>query len=293
MTVVPSSNTAKASESPSSSVAEGAGSVYEWPITIRGERAKGHDGEGLVARVREMGQGQPVVFLHGLVGLNDHWEGAAKLIQHKSRCVMLEMPLLRLSGPQCSIESVSEMIAEFLAERIGTPAVLVGNSFGGHVAMRMALSSDASRIKGLVLTGASGLYERSILANVEIRPSRNWLAKRIGELFYDQKNVWPSDIDRAYAELSRRGGARAMVKLSRSARSDHLGDRLVKIKTPTLLIWGKQDVVTPPETAREFHEKIGGSKLVWLDRCGHAPMMEYPEAFAEHMGVFLDGLAAG
>lgn len=291
MTAVPSSNTTEANESPSKPEAAAGVESYEWPVTFRGERAKGHDGEGLVARVQELGRGQPVVFLHGLVGLNDHWEHAAKLIQQRARCVMVEMPLLRLSGPLCSIESVSEIIIGFLSERLGTPAVLVGNSFGGHVAMRVALSPEASRVKGLVLTGASGLYERSILANVEIRPSRNWLAKRIGELFYDQKNVWPSDIDRAYAELSRRGGARAMVKLSRSARSDHLGDRLGQIKTPTMLIWGKQDVVTPPETAREFHEKISGSKLVWLDRCGHAPMMEYPEAFAEHMGMFLDGLA--
>lgn len=288
MTVAPSSQSAS---HPHAAPAGPGETVYEWPLTFRGEKLVGPEGEPLVARVREFGEGgQPVVYLHGLVGLNDHWERSATLLRSKIRGIMLEMPLLRLSGPACSIESVAEITTTFLADRVRQPAVLVGNSFGGHVAMRIALSQYASNLKGLVLTGASGLYERSILANVEIRPSRNWLSKRIGELFYDKKNVWESDIDRAYAELSRRGGARAMVKLSRSARSDHLGDRLHLIKTPTILIWGQQDIVTPPDTAREFHSSIKGSKLVWLDQCGHAPMMEHPQVFADHMGEFIAGL---
>lgn len=262
--------------------------VSHWSI----EGQLDSDGVQLMARVAEAGPtaGLPIVFLHGLVGLNDHWEGVVTRMHTRARCVMVEMPLLRLNGDDCSIEGVTRITMRYLREKIGQPAIVVGNSFGGHVAMRIACQ-DPGMVKGLVLAGASGLYERSILANVQIRPSRAWLAKKIGELFYDKRHIWESDIDRSYAELARREGARAMVRLSRSARADHLGESLHKVSSPTLLIWGRQDVVTPPETAEEFHRLIRGSTLEWIDRCGHAPMMEHPEVFASMMGKFYDGLA--
>lgn len=261
--------------------------VSEWAIPS----PTAAPGTGLKARVEACGavDGVPVVFLHGLVGLNDHWEGVVDRVRERAHCVRFEVPLLRLTGEDCSIDGVTRITAAFLRERVGRPAVLVGNSFGGHVAMKIACS-DPGLVKGLVLAGASGLYERSILANVQIRPSRAWLAKKIGELFYDKSFVWESDIDRAYGELSQREGARAMVKLSRSARADHLGEKLHAVRAPTLLVWGRQDVVTPPETAEEFNRLIAGSRLEWIDRCGHAPMMEHPDRFAALMAGFIASL---
>jgi pimeloyl-ACP methyl ester carboxylesterase len=58
-----------------------------------------------------------------------------------------------------------------------------------------------------------------------------------------------------------------------------MADDLPNLKVPTLLIWGKQDQITPPHVAEEFHEALPDSELVWIDKCGHAPMMERPEAF--------------
>lgn len=267
-----------------SSVAE---RVSHW--TLPGQF--GPDREPLTARIAEAGPttGTPIVFLHGLVGLNDHWEGVVSHLKDRARCIMVEMPLLRLSGDDCGVEGVTKLTLRFLREELRQPAILVGNSFGGHVAMRIACD-DPSAVRGLVLAGASGLYERSLLANVQIRPSRAWLARKIGELFYDKRHVWESDIDRAYSELCERSCARAMVRLSRSARADHLGEKLHQISSPTLLIWGRQDVVTPPDTAEEFNRLIKGSRLEWIDQCGHAPMMECTEIFTEHLAKFYQGL---
>jgi pimeloyl-ACP methyl ester carboxylesterase len=100
-----------------------------------------------------------------------------------------------------------------------------------------------------------------------------------------------ADLDRAYAELSDRRGARAMVKLSRSARRDHLGDRISQITQPTLLLWGKQDIVTPPEAGEGFSRMIRSSQIHWFDNCGHAPMMECPDQFADSLLRFADELA--
>lgn len=241
------------------------------------------------ATVIDVGSGPTFVFLHGLVGLNDHWEDVVKRFSAGARCVMLEIPLLDLRGDDCSIQGVSGLTAKFLDTYFagsGTlPVGIVGNSFGGHVALRLAIERP-DLVRALVLAGASGLIEKSMVADVQIRPSREWLSRKIGELFYDKKFMRDSDLERAYAALSSRGGARAMVKLSRSARRNHLGSKLGQIKAPTLLIWGREDIVTPPEAAEGFKRSIPNSTLVWFDRCGHAPMIECPEQFADAMTSF-------
>jgi pimeloyl-ACP methyl ester carboxylesterase len=165
----------------------------------------------------------------------------------------------------------------------------VGNSFGGHVALKIAIERP-DLVRGLVLAGASGLIEKSMVKEVQIRPSRDWLEEKIGELFYDRSKMDPADVDRAHQELSQRGHARAMVKLSRSARRNHLGEQIHKIAAPTLIIWGRQDIVTPPEACHEFAAKIRETRVVWFDRCGHAPMLECPVEFSQALQTFVADL---
>ncbi len=247
------------------------------------------DSGGLAASVVDSGRGVPFVFLHGLVGLNEHWEDVAARVRGRVRCVRFELPLLRLRGEHCSIHGATALTERFLREYLREPAVLVGNSFGGHVATRLAIEQPGL-VRGLVLAGASGILEKSMVSDIQIRPSREWLSRKIGELFFDQTHMREADLDRAHKELSDRGGARAMIKLSRSARKDHLRDRMREIRVPTLLVWGKQDVVTPPEAAVGFNKAIPASRLVWFDNCGHVPMVERPEEFAAAMLEFAGGL---
>lgn len=233
-----------------------------------------------------------VVFLHGLVGLNDHWEGVVAGLQDQARCVLVQMPLLDLRDDDCSIHGATQLTAALLDQQFaGKRCVLVGNSFGGHIAAKLAIDRP-DLVAGLVLAGASGVIEKSMVSDVQIRPSREWLERKIGELFFDKSKMNPSDIDRAYQELSARGHARAMVRLSRTARKNHLGEQLPKISAPTLLIWGRQDIVTPPEACEQFHAKIRGSRIVWFEQCGHAPMIECPEAFSTAMREFLASVHA-
>lgn len=251
----------------------------------------GPSGRPVEARVKAFGSGKTLCFLHGLVGLNDHWEDSALALAEKRRCVLFELPLLSLRGDDCSISGVTDLTARFLREHIEGPATLVGNSFGGHVALRLALDHPGL-VDSLVLAGSSGLIEKTMVRGAQIRPSREWLSEKLEELFYDKAHVREADLDRAHAELSVRGGARAMVRLSRSARHDHLGRRVKDIQCPALLVWGRQDVVTPPEAARQFMESLPDARIVWLDECGHAPMMEWPGKFSQAMIDFMDELDA-
>ncbi len=239
-----------------------------------------------MARVVDQGTGRPIVFLHGLVGLNDHWEEVVRRVRDRTRCIMLEIPLLELRGADCSVDGVMALTVSFLKQALGgEPAVLVGNSFGGHVALRVALDHP-DHVQALVLAGSSGLIEKTMVKEITVRPNRDWLARKIGELFHDQSFVREADLDRAHRELSDRLGARAMVQLSRSARRNHLGDRISQIKAPTLLVWGRNDIVTPPEAAAEFLQRLPNARIVWFDQCGHAPMIEKATEFAEALIEF-------
>ena len=254
----------------------------------------GPSGSEINAKVSDTRVGdQTLVFLHGLVGLNDHWDEVVNLVRDRFRCVLLELPLLMLRGKDCSIDSVAMLSVKFLKEYVGKPSTLIGNSFGGHVALRIALSHP-ELVESLVLAGSSGIIEKTMVSDLQTRPSRAWLDRKIGELFYDpSRHMNQADVDRAHKELNDRPCARAMVRLSRTARKNHLGPRMREVQAPTLLIWGKQDIVTPPQAAQQFNEMIPNSRLVWLDECGHAPMIEKPREFASALLEFANELSRG
>lgn len=246
-------------------------------------------GRAITADVVRAGTGPRVIFLHGLVGLNEHWEDVVTRIRDRAECMTLELPLLELRGDDCSLWSVVEMTLEFLDRHVTGSSVLVGNSFGGHVALRVA-HKRPDLVRALVLAGSSGLIERTMVKGAPVRPSKEWLEEKIGELFYDRSVMNPGDVDRAHKLLNERGGARAMVKLSKTARRDNMTDDLGDIDRPTLLIWGKQDIVTPPSAGQGFTELMPDASIVWLERCGHAPMLEAPGPFADALRSFLDDL---
>jgi pimeloyl-ACP methyl ester carboxylesterase len=83
-----------------------------------------------------------------------------------------------------------------------------------------------------------------------------------------------------------------IIALAKSAIRNNLGEELKNIKQPTLLVWGTNDTITPPFVAREFQRLIPNSELHFIDRCGHAPMMEQPGEFNIVLENFLKKLAA-
>lgn len=255
------------------------------PVTAF-ERATGVD-----IRIDRVGSGKPVVFLNGLLGLNEHWFACLGPLAGRAECLLLQPPLLEMKGKGCSVDGVLALTVSVLETLIDEPAVLVGNSLGGHVALRLALSRP-DMVRGLVLSGSSGLFERTFEKDVQHNPSREWLHKKISDLFYDPSRMVPGMVEQAYTELSRRSAARALVRMGRSAKNDHLGEILHEVDVPVLLAWGTHDVVTPPKVAEEFHELLPDSRLVWIDKCGHAAQIERPDALAAAMLDFLEELDA-
>ena len=67
-----------------------------------------------------------------------------------------------------------------------------------------------------------------------------------------------------------------------------MGKEVKSIEVPTCLIWGRNDTITPPDVAEDFHQLIPHSELFWIDQCGHAAMMERPQAFNQILASWLE-----
>jgi pimeloyl-ACP methyl ester carboxylesterase len=188
------------------------------------------------------------------------------------------------------VRSISELTATvdraLDRARIDQPIVLVGNSLGGLLAIDYTLRYP-ERVCGLVLAGSAGLHERSLTDGNKPKATREFVRSVIGGIFYDQALVTDELVEDWYETMQDRNYTRFILRMSRATRDRNVEKELDRITTPTLIVWGKQDQITPPEVGIQFKSKIRDSELVFLDRCAHVPNVEQPELFYEQLAKFL------
>ncbi|PQL90409.1 alpha/beta fold hydrolase [Apibacter adventoris] len=227
----------------------------------------------------EAGEGKPIVLLHGLMGGLSNFEHQIEFFSnHGYKVYFLELPLYSLSPLKTNILGLTGHVASFLKSIVKKPAILIGNSLGGHLALMLTLKKPEC-VDALVLTGSSGLYERSFGDTYPKRGSYEYIKNKSEEVFYDPKVATKELVDQVYETVSDRSKAIKTIQIARSAMKHNLSSELKNIQKDTCLIWGKQDNVTPPEVAVEFNECISKSQLFWIDKCGHSAMMEKPDEF--------------
>lgn len=242
----------------------------------------------------EHGRGKPVLFLHGLVGRPDDWSVVLERLGRTHRAMALRLPIFDVGAVEPSIGALSRYVGEFLDAVDLPPAVLGGNSLGGHIALDVALR-DAGRIDGLVLTGSSGLTGPSVVHSVPRRLSREYLRGQIEGVFHDRSLVTEELVECVRAVVAPMASLLTALRMIRSVRRTVLDDRLHALRLPVLLVWGNNDRITPPDTAGRFRALLPSAEVVLLDSCGHAAMLERPTAFAASVDTWLSrrGLTAG
>lgn len=114
------------------------------------------------------------------------------------------------------------------------------------------------------------------------------MRKKVELTFYDPKIATKELVDEVYNIVNNRLKALKIIALAKSAIRHNLGEELREITVPTCLIWGKNDTITPPMVAEEFRSLIPNAELHWIDKCGHAPMMEVPDEFNQILAGFLE-----
>lgn len=237
----------------------------------------------------EEGEGEPLILLHGLFGALSNFDSLIEYFRHHNKVVVPMLPLLDLDLLHTSVGGLQKFVHKFIEFHNFQNVHLLGNSLGGHVAILHVLKQP-ERIKSLILTGSSGLFENGMGDTYPKRGDYDYIKKKTELTFYDPKIATKELVDEVYETVNNRLKAIKIIALAKSAIRNNLGEELNQIKQPTLLIWGNNDAITPPFVGREFQRLIPNSELHFIDKCGHAPMMEVPEEFNRILHKFLTKL---
>ena len=234
----------------------------------------------------EEGEGPILLLLHGLFGALSNWGPALDHFSKKFKVVIPLMPLYVMPLSDTNVDGLSDFIHEFITFKQYPPVTLLGNSLGGHVALVYVLDHPEN-VNALVLTGSSGLYENSMGGSYPKRQDYNYIKTRTEYTFYDPNIATKDLVDEVYEIVNSRTKGLRIIAMAKSAIRYNMSKELKNIQIPVCLIWGKDDKITPPEVADEFHSLLPNSELHFIEQCGHAPMMERPEEFNSLLDNFL------
>ena len=252
----------------------------EYPITT----------EGKYQFVETEGQGETLILLHGLFGTLDNFQYLLKDFGKTYNVIAPIMPVFELPLRNVSVAGLVDFMAGFVDFKKLSKFHILGNSLGGHIALLYALK-EPSHVLSIILTGSSGLYEKAMGTTFPRREDKEYIRKKIQSTFYDPASASDAMIDEVFAAVNDRGKVIRAISMAKSALRHNLADKLGQINTPALLIWGKQDAITPPFVGEKFKELLPNATLFFIDKCGHAPMLERPEEFNKYLTDFLNKLA--
>ncbi|WP_416439549.1 alpha/beta fold hydrolase [Phnomibacter sp. MR] len=234
----------------------------------------------------EVGEGEPLLLLHGLFGALSNFKDLVEHFRLTHKVIVPMLPLFDLDIFHTSVGGLEKHVQKFIETLDLHNIHLLGNSLGGHVAL-VHILKHPERIKTLILTGSSGLFENGMGDTYPKRGDYEYIRKKTEMTFYDPKVASKELVDEVFEITNNRLKVIKIIALAKSAIRNNLGEELNQIQQPTLLIWGNNDIITPPFVGREFNKLIPNSELHIIDHCGHAPMMEVPQEFNEVLSRFL------
>ena len=235
----------------------------------------------------EQGQGDVLLLLHGLMGALSNWEHVIRQFSSSHRVIIPMLPIYDMPLLTIGVKTLSKFVHKFVKYKELQDFTILGNSLGGHVALVYALNHQ-ERLRSMVLAGSSGLYENAFGGSFPKRESYEFIKGKVEFTFYDPQVATKDLVDDVYATVNDRNRIIRLLAMAKSAIRHNMAKDLHKITIPVALIWGKNDKITPPEVALEFKELLPDAELTWIDHCGHAPMMEHPQEFNQHLKGFLE-----
>jgi pimeloyl-ACP methyl ester carboxylesterase len=257
----------------------------------------------------DVGGGPPVILVHGFGGSMWQWEYQQDALAAQHRVITLDLPGSGLSDKPDLAYTPDEMVALFqgFMDALGLQkASLVGNSMGGGLVIGMAVAHP-ERVDRLVLIGGlpkdvrkkltGKLMQRAVdtAAPVWLIRLGNWLAGRwvtedaLKEVVHDHSRLTPAVIERSYRNRKRPGVIPPIMAMARNLPLWERGfaQRIGDIRQPTLVIWGQEDEVFPPEVGRDLQTAIKGASFALIPQAGHIPQWEQPEVVNQRLLTFL------
>lgn len=236
------------------------------------------------------GKGQVLLLLHGLFGALSNWEGVVNQFSKKFRVIIPLLPIYEMPIKEAGLEGLRKFVEDFVAFQKLNDLIIMGNSLGGHIALLYTLK-NSEKVKRLILTGSSGLFEDSMGGSYPKRGNYDYIRERVAYTFYDPSVATKELVDEVFETTKSIPKCMRIVAIAKSAQRHNMAEEIPNITIPTLLVWGLNDTITPPIVAHEFNRLIPGSELKFIDKCCHAPMMEHPEKFNQLVETFLGSKA--
>ncbi|PJZ51805.1 alpha/beta hydrolase [Leptospira adleri] len=249
------------------------------------------------------GKGETLILLHSAGPGHDHrdFDAVVPKLSESFRVISVDWPGHGSSGFPNPVDSASAVsYADILPELVELlapkGAVLIGNSLGGYASMRIALDKP-NLVKGLILVDTGGMNDPDFKTRMFVKlMSSLWFTGATWNAFPNYyikvENPYTKSILTRIEERKRVEGSknvRAAIWKSFSDERHDLREKVAKITAPTLIVWGEMDPVIVPELGERLHDKIKGSRLVFL-KTGHVPFAEDPEGFLEAAIPFLKSI---
>ncbi len=280
-----------------------------WLSIDWGEHLGRVEAGGVAVNYAEIGSGPPVVLVHGLGGCWQNWlETMPRLADLGHRVIALDLPGFGASPIppwELSIPAYGRLLGDLCEQLdIGT-CTLVGNSMGGFVAAEVTVG-EAEWVERLVLVSSAGISHASmrrapVAVGARMTVAANPILLRLDapamrrpglrKLAFGGVLRHPAKIrpELLAEQLGPALGADGFVPAASALTGYDLLDRLERIGVPTLLVWGRDDLVVPASDAQGFAERIPDARLEVFEDCGHVPMIERPVRFNRLLGEFCGG----
>jgi len=227
----------------------------------------------------EVGSGKPILILHGLMGGLSNFHALTDYISVNGyRVIIPELPIYTTSLIKTNVKGFAQYLHDFIEFKEYEDVILLGNSLGGHIGLYHT-KFYRDKVKALVLTGSSGLYESAMGSGYTKRSDYEVIKKKVQDVFFDPAIATKAIVDDVYETVNDRKKLVKTLAIAKSAIRHNMAKDLPSLNIPTCVIWGKNDTVTPPDVAEEFNKLLPDSNLFWIDKCGHAAMMEHPNEF--------------
>ncbi|MEW6211737.1 MAG: alpha/beta fold hydrolase [Acidobacteriota bacterium] len=246
----------------------------------------------------EAGTGPAVILLHGLGGSSSNWASTIGPLSQKYRVIVPDqIGFGRSDKPFINyrvgtlVDFLNGLYRELKIER----ASLVGNSLGGFTAAAFALAYP-QKVDRIVLVDAAGFAfpkEADPRLLNALNPSTREGIKQIMSMVFYNKAMFANDaaVDALYAQKIAAGDGYTVQRFIESIvrGEDVLDGKLGAIKHPTLIIWGREDELTPLAMGERFKKELPNAELFIIEKCGHVPQMEKASEFNTALIKFLGG----
>lgn len=254
---------------------------------------------GTQVRIKQSGQGEPLLLIHGFASSADTWDGWSRELSAHYQVISVDMPPFGVTGPLPNVVMSPEQYQKFMDALVAQLGLrqfyLAGNSLGGLISWQYT-ARHPEQVKKLILVDSAGFFHSAPLpirlmqmpvigAMSEHFTPRFMVSQNVHDVYGDASRV-PDGTVRLYQDMMRREGSRAAIRAMLPTLKNIDTAPLASIKVPTLIMWGRNDRWISPDDAELFHHAIPGSQLIWYDGLGHIPMEEDPQRTAADAARF-------